>query len=131
MVVVDRKKISDAFYAHYKWKLRLLECIQKKGNCDCTVENIRNDRLCEFGMWLSSLDSSQMHDDFGKKIKVLHKEFHNQAAIVLQYSKDGNSKMVAQCMGEDGAYTLATNALFNELLRWEKNCFDAKDLFHA
>ncbi len=118
--MIDKKRISDAFDAHNKWKLRLAECVSKEGKCNCSIEEIGNERVCEFGKWLYSPGVSKQDDDFYRSVEPLHRDFHKEAAKVLRYAKLRNKQKVEESMGSLGSYTVASHLLFNELLRWEK-----------
>ena len=82
------EEIDKAIGAHGMWKNRLNHAIQA-GSSDYTVAGVKPDNLCAFGKWLHGLPPSAKDSQSWNDIRVMHAEFHAEAARVLDLALDG------------------------------------------
>jgi hypothetical protein len=102
---------------HAQWKARLNDAIEK-GQSDFQVATVKRDSACAFGQWFYALPAAVRDSEDGKKVRALHAEFHELAAVVLDLALKGEKQQALKMMEFGGRYTMASGTLVMALNTW-------------
>jgi len=81
--------------SHSRWKFHLKDVIEH-GKSDLVIADVRNSHLCLFGQWLDSAEGRKL--PYYKELVELHREFHNEAANILQMAVNAQKEMALEKM---------------------------------
>jgi hypothetical protein len=116
-VAVDKNAIDSAVAGHAQWKARLTDAIEK-GQSDFQVATVRRDNACAFGQWLYGVPASVRDSEDGKKVRALHAEFHELAAVILDNALKGEKQQALKMMELGGCYSMTSGKLVIALKEW-------------
>ncbi|WP_456387386.1 CZB domain-containing protein [Profundibacter sp.] len=110
-------QINNAIGAHGSWKIKLRTAV-KKGKSVHSVEDVRCDDKCAFGMWIhgTDIDGPTRSSVPFNVIKRLHAEFHVCAADVLKMATTGNTNEATDLL--DGDFSAKSEKLVRGLRKW-------------
>ncbi|MEI7610065.1 MAG: CZB domain-containing protein [Rhodospirillaceae bacterium] len=112
-------EIEEAIRTHRAWSRRLRVAIETS-EFGQSVEDVLNDRNCEFGKWLYGDSISEVTKrQYGyHNILSHHSTFHRYAATVLSLALAGKKDEALKCMDANSEYELASTLLIHSLLAW-------------
>ena len=113
-------EIKAAIGAHGMWKARLYAAIQT-GVAQQTVAEVKDDRRCQFGKWLGSVDAQTRSSAGYKKCSDLHAQFHSTASRVLGLALAGKKLEASKAMDPGSDYVSTSMNLVKALLAWAKD----------
>jgi hypothetical protein len=111
--------INKATAGHDAWKGRLAKAIQN-GKADITPQQAEADDCCDFGRWLYSLPPQTRQTGQFETVRVLHAQFHKQAALVLRLALAGHRQLAKLAMAQGSGFALLSADLVAALRRWKK-----------
>lgn len=113
-------QITKALDAHAQWKEKLSIAIGT-GSLDKSVDEIKSDHHCAFGLWLfgSEFPEHLKETEHYKRVVQLHKNFHLIAARVAEQAVAGNKEVALNLLSE-AEYTSATMNLGSALYYLDK-----------
>lgn len=95
---------KEAIDSHVRWKARLRDFIQGKGQEDLKPEVVSRDDQCTLGKWIYGIGGERFSGNPAFAVlKSRHAQFHRCAGDVLEVAGRGDSQ-VALHMLEEGAY---------------------------
>lgn len=116
----DPSELNKAIKAHSTWKVRLKDAVES-GASEFTPSQVRNNDLCEFGKWLSSLPQAEKAMVDYQNIQPLHQKFHTEAAAVLELAITGQKEKAHYALTDIRSEFVYTSAkLINALADWKK-----------
>ena len=110
-------KIDEAIYAHSRWKVQLRNIIQN-GQSDMPLSVIRNPHECRFGEWLDS-NKDAKNSSYYQQVKVIHAEFHEEAAEVAKLALCGLVEEANEKMDMGSKFSEISAKLVNLLAEWK------------
>jgi len=118
------KQINDAIGAHGSWKIKLRTAINK-GQSTQSIEEVRCDDKCAFGIWLygPDIDPETRTGVPYNVIKRLHAEFHLCAADVLKLATTGDRAGAVELL--EGDFSEKSEKLVRGLRKWKNESVDA------
>lgn len=111
--------INTAIGAHSEWKLRLRQAIET-GKSEWTIDRVAPDNLCAFGKWLYSLPDNDRQLENWRVVRVLHADFHREAARVLELALRGSKEEARTLMAFGSPYAKVSSRLIWEMMEWKK-----------
>ncbi|HEY5477739.1 MAG TPA: CZB domain-containing protein [Tepidiformaceae bacterium] len=110
-------QVQAAVQAHSAWKLRLRQAIAS-GKSDLKVETVLHHDQCAFAKWLydgapPSRPSTSDYDE----VRMVHAEFHREAARVLSLAISGQPAMASNAMELGSPFSRASAQLVTALTR--------------
>ena len=121
--MVDANNISLAIAAHARWKRFLTEAIETKKS-ERSVADAKVENHCEFGQWLHSLPLPDRQSKHWQTIRVLHAEFHQAAAHVLELALAGKREEAEADMKVNGNFTRISSQLTVAMANWKREIAD-------
>lgn len=113
------EEINRAILAHYDWKSRFIQFIKAGGtNVLGGCSGVHHD--CELGYWLENIRLKMLTSLLYRKISVVHREFHNEAAWVMALAQDGQLESAIDFMAEGKIFSGISAELVYLLSRWKK-----------
>ena len=105
--------IYQAIVAHTAWKKRLREIIDTGENMyDVSPEN------CDFGKLLNEhIDELSVYDQYSKVV-VLHNEFHEEAAKIIQLALNGHLQEANTAIEYGKDFDNTSQDLVKNLIAW-------------
>jgi len=113
------QEITKAVGAHGLWKQRITLAI-KDGRSDTDPAHVEMDNQCDFGKWLYGLPSVDQNSEHFKRVKVLHANFHKEAAKVLRLAITGQKAAAEKSLDLGGAYAKSSSDLTLAMMNWKK-----------
>jgi len=110
-----------AIVAHVRWKYRLQDYIEGKGQEALDAEIVACDDRCDLGKWLKVADkahSSTTLEDLRKE----HAAFHKCAADVVRTSQAGRANDARALLGTASAYTTHSTAVVHLIKKCAGEC---------
>jgi hypothetical protein len=91
-----------------------------EGKFDGSIDTVRADNQCEFGKWLygSELSAAEKQTDHYLDVKLLHAQFHHEAAKVVHLANSGEKMEAEKAMNMGGSYAKSSSALTSAMIRW-------------
>lgn len=117
MAQATREKITDMIGSHGMWKWRLKEAVDT-GESEWKPEEIRADDRCEFGKWLYHFPPTDRGNHHWEKVRTLHREFHLEAARILELVLAGEKKRAEDSLKHRGCYTTTSSQLTLAMTQW-------------
>ncbi len=117
---LDSSHIDRAISAHGAWKLRLREAIQSGGST-LDPQVVGTDNACEFGTWFYALPAEVRETPTGKRVRELHKEFHEVVGNVLQMALEGKRRKAAKAIDAGSKFAHLSSSLTQTLLDWKRS----------
>jgi methyl-accepting chemotaxis protein len=112
------EQLERAIGAHALWKQRLKAAIVS-GQSDAKAENVRLDDRCDFGKWLYSLPPEVLQAATVQKVRLLHGQFHEAAAGVLELALAGKKDEAVNAMALGSPYASISYQLVQEMMNWK------------
>src|SRR5205814_4527020 len=105
--------------AHAAWKARLKAAIAA-GKLEIPVSKIKVDNECRFGTWLygSALSGAEEDTEQCRRVKELHKQFHEETARIAQLAIAGQKDAAEKAMGPAGEFHRISSELTAALTKW-------------
>ena len=93
------REIDGAIEAHMSWKEHLEDAIKNKSS-DLSVDSVKSDQNCAFGLWIYSDDISEETRTSIERSSIpsLHHAFHNCAASLLEFALESKPRGDAEYM---------------------------------
>lgn len=113
---MNEEQLTAAIGAHARWKSRLLKAIEQ-GNCEVTLADTRRDDACQFGKWLYGTPGLAKQSCY-PKVKDLHRQFHLEAAKVLELALAGKKDSALAEMRIGKPFISLSAALTQEIVSW-------------
>src|SRR3569832_2594347 len=110
--------ITAGLAAHGMWKQRLIDA-SNTGKSTWSPATVKLDNQCEFGKWLYSCSPQDRGSAHYAKIKELHSQFHQEAAMVLESALNGIKGAAEKAIGADSKYRELSSALSREMMEWQ------------
>ena len=115
-----KNEISAAIGAHGLWKVRLKDAIVK-GSSEFQPSVVGRDDQCAFGKWLHGVSDQQVKSSPGyKKCVDLHREFHAQAAKVLDLALAHKQKEAEGAISASSHFARVSAELTSAMLEWNQ-----------
>jgi len=117
--MTQNNELNEALQAHTMWKITLKSAIQM-GSLKTPIEDLRNDKLCDFGAWLYGVTITEQLKKSAhyRKILKLHATFHEKTAMVGHLAVTGKKAEAENMMALNGDFTLAANELAKAMMAW-------------
>ena len=115
----DPERIVHAIAAHAKWKFYLREAIET-GTSEWTVDEVRVDNRCEFGMWLQALPPDDRKTEHWENVCRLHAQFHKEAAEVLKLALAGRREEAEAAIAQGSRFAKVSTKLTITMTAWRK-----------
>jgi len=110
--------LNKAIASHFTWKVRLKNMIDL-GESNLSIQDIRDDSLCEFGKCLNSLSKEYAENEYYQNIKNLHTEFHINAAKIVLIALSGHKERANELfLSRDSDFVKNSTLLTLELSEW-------------
>lgn len=106
---VDFDKIIQS---HSRWKFHLKDAIEQ-GKSYFNIAEVRNPHACQFGEWLDSPEGKKI--PHYQEIVELHRDFHQEAAHILQLALDEEKEAALEKMKLGSDFNQLTAKLINHL----------------
>ncbi len=115
------QELEKAIAAHGMWKAHLKTAIDKK-ELHTSVEEIRDDRSCQFGKWLHGigLTSGDRASEHYKTVQELHAQFHRETAQIADLAMKGKKAEADALMSASSSYTALSAKLTSAMIAWKK-----------
>jgi len=101
-------EITSSIIKHSMWKFRLYETIWE-GKSEWTVEDVKRDDLCEMGAFLKEFECKE--ECYCTSAKIVHKEFHLEAARVLELSLQGKKDEAKLAVVDESKFSVLSKEL--------------------
>ena len=113
--------IKNAIGDHGIWKKKLKGAVDT-GKIDVEISVIRSDDSCDFGKWLHRPSTTELQKDskYYQKVRKLHADFHEKAAMVAQLAVAGNKTAAMKMLDVNGEYVEASATLTSAMIAWLK-----------
>ena len=119
----DPDKIVRAIAAHAKWKFYLRQAIET-GQSEWTVDEVRVDNRCDFGVWLQGLPPGDQESEHWEDVRRLHAEFHKEAAEVLRLALGGRREEAEAAIAQGSRFDKVSTKLTITMTAWRKSVDD-------
>lgn len=105
--------IYMAVVSHTSWKKRLHDMIETdRYEANVAVEH------CEFSQWIQANRSElELYKNF-TKVEELHKQFHIEAAKIIQLAKRGKKQQAEAALNYGGAFETISQDLVRNIIAW-------------
>ena len=117
--MLNSDRIIHALAAHTKWKFYLREAIET-GTSKWTVEEVRVDNRCEFGLWLQALSRDERETEHWEDVCQLHAEFYKEASEVLKLALAGRREEAEAAIVQGGRFAKISTKLTITMTAWQK-----------
>ena len=114
------EQILAGIAAHGMWKSRLRAAIES-GKADVSVEQTRSDQHCAFGKWIHGIDRQVQGSTHYRQCLELHRQFHAEAAGVLQLALAGKKQDALASMTPGSRFSHASSSLTRAMGEWVKS----------
>ena len=107
------KDISQAFIYHLKWKSRLKDFVEGRGDFD--IDEISTEG-CELGKWLSSGEMKQYApDSVIEELMAAHDGLHVKAKRVYDFKVKGHNLAAHQELGDISKFSMKIYSLLTSV----------------
>jgi hypothetical protein len=116
-----KEEIKKAIGEHGIWKKKLKSAVDT-GKINVKISIIKSDNDCNFGKWLHGPSTivNQKNSKHYQKVRDLHAEFHEKAAMVAQLAVAGNKVAAMKMLSVNGEYVEASASLTSAMIAWLK-----------
>jgi hypothetical protein len=104
-----------AIARHLEWAGRFRDAIASRDLTEA-IENCAYDDLCEFGIWLYSLDEDVKFTPGYRAVKDLHYQFHLAASLVVAQMRARHFEAARQMVAGD--FTEVSDRLVAAIRAW-------------
>jgi hypothetical protein len=114
--------IQDAIAVHSFWKARLRTAVSSE-KFDVAIATVKADDQCDFGKWLygSELSAAEKETERCRTVRLLHAQFHQEAAKVVEWATSGQKSKAEEAIGLCGSYSKASRLLTEAMVEWREN----------
>jgi hypothetical protein len=109
---MNKEEINEIIWAHSQWKSHLRKAIDMQGS-HLNAADAGNDKKCAFGKWLQSAEAHRLENH--AKLLELHRDFHQQAAQILQIALEGHRQMAHEAIALGSPFNKLTAELVNSI----------------
>ncbi|RII27893.1 MAG: hypothetical protein CXR31_06645 [Geobacter sp.] len=116
----DPSELNKAIKSHSVWKIRLKDAVDS-GKSEFTPAKVKDNHICEFGIWLANLPPSEKAQEIYKRVQPLHEKFHTEAAEVLQMAISGQKEKAHLALTDiKSDFVYVSSQLINTLSEWKQ-----------